>query len=352
MSFLVYPTIKESPFLSMLGMGGGGTGTVLGGSGGGLPKISTYDELFSSKASQIDGELTHNGYGFMLYTGYKVDDSNFSTLMDVSNIDKIRFVLMGGGGGGADVNITCASASGGIEGWMDTSNIDQLQLKVGGGGQATCTTVGGSGGDSSLHIPNGSGGWTRVAYSLCGRGVNGTNYSTTRRGTGFESAHVTAISRTEGGLGGSSTSKTNREPSVVLSPTLSGAHAHGACSGKHGEDLSNDVALGYGGGGPGTHGYGRSPGGPLLSYAGGLGVNNAGTSAEGPSVSYGTSYGKNSINCSGYTDPMGGGGGGAFGAPGMEIYDVGEGATGLVKVWWASNTGDSSVLTTVGNLYT
>lgn len=31
MSFLIYPTIKESPFLSMLGMGGGGTGTALGG---------------------------------------------------------------------------------------------------------------------------------------------------------------------------------------------------------------------------------------------------------------------------------------------------------------------------------
>lgn len=33
MSFLIYPTIKESPFLSVLGMGGGGTGTVIGGAG-------------------------------------------------------------------------------------------------------------------------------------------------------------------------------------------------------------------------------------------------------------------------------------------------------------------------------
>jgi len=236
---------------------------------------------------------------------------------------------------------------------MDTSNIDQLQLKVGGGGQASCNTVGGDGGDSSLHIPNGSGGWTRVAYSLCGRGVNGTNYNTVRRGTGFESAYVTAISRTEGGLGGSGNGKSNREPYVILSPTLSGAHAHGACSGRHGGDVSSDVALGYGGGGPGTYsttGSGRSPGGPL-GYRGGSGTADGGESAQGPSVSYGTSYGKNSVNCSGYTDPWGGGGGGAFGAPGLEVYDVGEGATGLVKVWWASNTGDASVLTTVGNLY-
>ena len=33
MSFLIYPTIKESPFLSVLGMGGGGTGTAIGGAG-------------------------------------------------------------------------------------------------------------------------------------------------------------------------------------------------------------------------------------------------------------------------------------------------------------------------------
>ncbi len=33
MSFLIYPTIKESPYLSMLGMGGGGTGTTIGGGG-------------------------------------------------------------------------------------------------------------------------------------------------------------------------------------------------------------------------------------------------------------------------------------------------------------------------------
>ena len=33
MSFLIYPTIKESPYLSMLGMGGGGTGTTIGGVG-------------------------------------------------------------------------------------------------------------------------------------------------------------------------------------------------------------------------------------------------------------------------------------------------------------------------------
>jgi len=36
MSFLIYPTIKESPYLSMLGMGGGGTGTALSGASEGI----------------------------------------------------------------------------------------------------------------------------------------------------------------------------------------------------------------------------------------------------------------------------------------------------------------------------
>ena len=318
-----------------------------------IDPITSYSEVLSNTASEIEGELTHNGYGFMLYTGYKVDDYNYTTILDVTNIPKVRFVLIGGGGGGADVNITCAGASGGIEGWIDTSNISQLKLAVGGGGAATCSTVGGDGGDSGIFVPNGSGGWTRVANAYCGRGIGGSGYDSVRRGTEYNSSWVTPISRAKGGLGGAGTGKSDREPIVELSPTLPGAHAHGACSGAHGANLSNDVALGYGGGGPGTYssnGSGRSPGGPL-GYRGGSGTSNGGETAQGPVTNYGTSYGRNSINCSGYNGPLGGGGGGAFGAPGMEVYDVGEGATGLVKVWWASNTGDETVLTTVGDLY-
>ena len=314
------------------------------------PSITNFNDFLSDHDSEIEGSVTHNGHGFMLYTGYKVDDSNFTTILDVSNIPKVRFVLIGGGGGAADVNITCASASGGIEGWIDTSNISQLKLAVGGGGSASCSTVGGDGGDSSIFVPNGSGGWLRVANSYCGRGVGGSGYDTHRRGTDYNESWVTPISRTEGGLGGAGNGRSNREPVVVLAPTLSGAHAHGACSGKHGSDLSGDTALGYGGGGPATAGYTASLGGPL-GYRGGNGTNGYGYPAEGPTTNYGTSFGRNSVGCSGYGHPGGGGGGGCFGAPGMEVYDVGEGASGLVKVWWASNTGDGSVLTTVGNLY-
>tara|TARA_Y100000401_G_scaffold32235_1_gene23615 strand:+ start:13538 stop:15475 length:1938 start_codon:yes stop_codon:yes gene_type:complete len=315
------------------------------------PSITNFDDLFSNHDSRIEGSVTHNGHGFMLYTGYKDDDTVYYTYMDVTDIPKVRFVLIGGGGGGGNQNITCGSAAGGIEGWIDTSNITQLRLGVGPGGAAGCTNMGSDGGDSTIHVPTpGTDGYTLAALSYCGRGVNGSNYNSERRGTVCNTTYVTPISRAKGGLGGSGTGKTDREPEVELSPTLAGAHAHGACSGAHGADQSGDVALGYGGGGPGTAGNPESPGGPL-GYRGGNGSSGYGYAAEGPSTNYGTSYGRNSIGCSSYGHPGGGGGGGAFGAPGMEIYDVGEGATGLVKVWWASNTGDTTVLTTVGDLY-
>lgn len=353
MSFLIYPTVKQAPILGMLGMGGG---IARAGSSGPNNKISTYNELLSSQDSKIEGEVTHNGYGFMLYTGYKgaFSGTSYNTIMNTSNIDKIRFVLMGGGGGANTSNITSAGASGGIEGWIDTSSMDTLKLNIGSGAPARCSGDGYSGGNSEILRDQGGGSYTSIASSLGGLGVDVSGYNNTRRGTSYNSTYVTAISRARGGIGGASTSKSNREPSVELSPTLSGAYAHGASAGKHAEDLSNDISLGYGGGGGGYYDGNpgkESPGGPL-GYKGGMGSSSGGTAAEGPSTINGRTWGSNSgQSCSGYTHPLGGGGGGCFGAAGIEIYDIAEGASGLVKIWWASNTGDTSVLTTVGNLY-
>jgi hypothetical protein len=62
MSFLVYPTIKESPILSMLGMGGGGTGTALGGAAA----VTGVQVTISSQANSAwDG----GGYGINLGDG-------------------------------------------------------------------------------------------------------------------------------------------------------------------------------------------------------------------------------------------------------------------------------------------
>ena len=52
MSFLVYPTIKESPILSMLGLGGGGTGTALG---GGAPLVTYSMTKTSSHDNYNEG---------------------------------------------------------------------------------------------------------------------------------------------------------------------------------------------------------------------------------------------------------------------------------------------------------
>ncbi len=64
MSFLVYPTIKESPILSMLGMGGGGTGTALAGGGALFPPGSVQVTIRSSANSSWDGN-----YGITLNDG-------------------------------------------------------------------------------------------------------------------------------------------------------------------------------------------------------------------------------------------------------------------------------------------
>ena len=58
MSFLIYPTIKESPFLSVLGMGGGGTGTVIGGAGPDMTEdynTNTYYVIIPYHASNTGG---------------------------------------------------------------------------------------------------------------------------------------------------------------------------------------------------------------------------------------------------------------------------------------------------------
>ena len=58
MSFLIYPTVKESPYLSMLGMGGGGTGTALGGGGPNLKEdynTNTYYVIIPYYSSAAGG---------------------------------------------------------------------------------------------------------------------------------------------------------------------------------------------------------------------------------------------------------------------------------------------------------
>lgn len=59
MSFLVYPTLKEAPILSMLGLGGGGTGTALGGVAGPvtytITKSSSHDNWFEGTGPNDTG---------------------------------------------------------------------------------------------------------------------------------------------------------------------------------------------------------------------------------------------------------------------------------------------------------
>jgi len=332
-----------SPIMSSFGGGSIRGFNPPGGGGGALPVITQLSDILSNIDANINGsDVTHNGHGFMLYSGYKGGNGSlYTATMDVSALSTIRFVLMGGGGGGHSSNIRFGSAGAGIEGLLDVTSQTSITLTVGSGGAANSNYSSFSdGGTSSIKFSS------TVMASAAG-GKQATNGSDQRAGTTTSSA-VTVISRAYGGAEGTSS---DRSALVQTSPTLSGAYAHGACSGKHGNDLSGDTALGYGGGGGGTYGSTQpSPGGPL-GYRGGLGTFNNGSVAQGPSVSAGTSFGRNSAGLQCYTQPQGGGGGGAFGGAGGEVYDIEEGATGLVKIWWAANDGDAGKLSTVGNLY-
>lgn len=350
---LFMPTPRGVVFSPMMSSFGGGSIRGFGGGGaaggGGFPVITQLSEILSNVNGGINGSnITHNGYGFMLYSGFKYGaDGNLTATMDVSGIDTIRFVLMGGGGGASQLNVISGAASGGIEGLLDVSEQTTLYLSVGSGGKGSqFPETAGKGGTSSISF-----GSTIITSAEGGRQAGGAGYTGTRSTTTYNGSYVTVISRAAGGLGGASRAQSEREPLLITSPTLSGAYAHGASAGQHGTNLAQDVAFGYGGGGGGTHGSTQPASGGPLGYKGGLGTSGNGTPAEGPSVSSGTSFGKNSIGFSGHTHPHGGGGGGAFGAPGIEIFDVGEGATGLVKIWWSASDGDAGKLSTVGNLY-
>ena len=149
MSFLVYPTIKEAPILSMLGLGGGGTGTALG---GGVPLV-TYT---ITKSSSHDNWKEGNGLGHQNCSGSdRVGVSNASSTLvtmtlavspTIPTITEFKLCLRTPNGTNIDYrfNGTGSFASTGIGGGGNTetvwdatsltpSTVSQLELKGGGG---------------------------------------------------------------------------------------------------------------------------------------------------------------------------------------------------------------------------
>ena len=186
MSFLVYPTLwypKQSPMISMIGMGGGGTGTTLGGESRTLTQtVRTFTYTGAEQDYTVPANYSNDGVqSIQLYVwgagggasggmgnGYsgRAGCGGFAEgLLQLSGGTSCKIIVgqggdrstntvrFGGGGGGTAGD----GAGGGLSGLFETSYTHANSIIIAGGG-------GGSGG-------NGSAG--KTYYGGCGGGTNG-----------------------------------------------------------------------------------------------------------------------------------------------------------------------------------
>ena len=185
MSFLVYPTLwypKQSPMISMIGMGGGGTGTTLGGQSRTLTQtVRTFTYTGAEQDYTVPANYSNDGVqSIQLYVwgagggasggmgnGYsgRAGCGGFAEgLLQLSGGTSCKIIVgqggdrstntvrFGGGGGGTAGD----GAGGGLSGLFETSYTHANSIIIAGGG-------GGSGG-------NGSAG--KTYYGGCGGGAN------------------------------------------------------------------------------------------------------------------------------------------------------------------------------------
>ena len=152
MSFLVYPTLKEAPILSMLGLGGGGTGTALGGSAA-APVLYTITKSSSHDNWKEGAGLGHQNCSGGDRTGVSNASNTHVTMTlavspTIPTITEFKLCLRTPNGTNIDYrfNNTGTFASTGIGGSGNTetvwdgvalnavpSTVSQLELKGGGG---------------------------------------------------------------------------------------------------------------------------------------------------------------------------------------------------------------------------
>ena len=136
--------VKQSPILSMLGFGGGGTGTSLGGAGGAAAKGS-------GGVIEVNGSYTTHTFVSPGPNGF--EDDTTQTFVADQNLTGVLFFVIGGGGGGG-------YAGGGGSGGAVTNAITGNGISVpagtypitlGGGGQSNSTYY--EGDSSSPNFP-------------------------------------------------------------------------------------------------------------------------------------------------------------------------------------------------------
>lgn len=294
----------------------------------------------------LSGTVILNGWGLMIYqTGFS---DQGSTPTDASAIatasfvvptlcTKIRVVCIGGGGGASGAeNIISGQGGGGVEAFITVTAGETLTVGVGKGGVGNFSSNPGSGGDSYIKR---SGTDLVRAYG----GLPATATANTR-----VSGLITTGTTISIGYGGTSGNYGGSAPAADQQTlSLSGATAHGGGSAQINGGAPSATGLGFGGGGgqQATDDPANRWAGGVYGYSGGNGTNTGGNAGLGPVGGWANDFNTNGAG----TGRNSGGAGGSFGGAGSDYYSGGYGAGGLVRIWWASNAGDSTYINSGGN---
>mgnify|MGYP001351771077 CR=1 FL=1 len=302
--------------------------------------------------SPFYGNTILSGRGAEFYfDGESIASIVTTTFTVPADCTKIRAICIGAGGGAGDnSNVLGAQGGAGIEAYITVTPGEVLNLGLGQGGYADTNGAGYDGGDSYIRrsdatvLLNAGGG---KGGSTSGR--NSANSDLTDGGTGNG---VTVLSKGSGGPGtiSSSASVTKALP-IAVAGQPAGILSHGGGGGNwDNTNLADGAGIGFGGGGGrcGTaNNVGPAPGG-TYGYNGGFSYSNGTILSGGSAAGLGPAGGSSPAS-GGSSTVNGGGGGGSFGGGGVDGYGGGSGAGGLVRIWYASSTGDPLWIDTATN---
>ena len=318
------------------------------------PAIVTVDLSFLldafSTPSPFYGNTILNGRGAEFYTSTETTTAShqITTFTVPASCTKIRAIVIGAGGGAANAsNVQGGQGGAGIEAYITVAAGEVLTLELGLGG--IVEGIGYDGGRSSVLRADG----TVLLRAGGGKGnsTSGRDSANTDLTDGGTSNGVTVLSKGSGGPGTiSSTAVSTKALPIAVAGQPAGILSHGGGGGNWANTtLSDGEGIGFGGGGGrsgNSSSEGPAPGG-TYGYNGGFSYNNGNILVGGSAAGLGPAGG--SSPAWGGSSANSGGGGGSFGGGGVDGWTGGSGAGGLVRIWYASSTGEASWIDTATN---
>jgi len=318
------------------------------------PAIVTVDLSFLldafSTPSPFYGNTILSGRGAEFYTSAETTTAShqITTFTVPAGCTKIRAIVIGAGGGaGSGSNVQGGQGGAGIEAYITVAAAEVLTLELGLGGIAEGT--GYDGGRSSVLRADG----TVLLRAGGGKGnsTSGRDSANTDLTDGGTGNGVTVLSKGSGGPGTiSGTAVVTKAVAIAVAGQPAGILSHGGGGGNWANaTLSDGEGIGFGGGGGrsgNSSSEGPAPGG-TYGYNGGFSYNNGNILVGGSAAGLGPAGG--SSPAFGGSAQNLGGGGGSFGGGGVDGWTGGSGAGGLVRIWYASSTGEASWIDTATN---